>query len=471
MPLKKENTPGCTTGCLVDTSVHCSYDALLTLPKFADCGGKTEFSPVDVACGLCQLGGIPVFKAGRYVQGLGTLAATGFDMENIRDPRAAEAVIRKALAYKSFTTTVTHNPDGVVFGEEQLESPETTINGAVTAAATVVFDSIAGFHVGMKVMILADDSDPTKPCCDVQLRRNITAINPATKEVTFDAPVTVADGDDVIALWAPLANCELPTASGFSSKKEYFTAYFQNFGTRISFSADSANKCDCSFDMANKLVDHELKKAYNGLADQMIKAKYLAQNIPGTETMGFIPTIQHAESTYGAQNIHSLKSIKTPVAKVAALYKIFSAAQRAGEQVSDLWVPMTQVAYDNLRMANPAFHQLRGCMPMCQSNDMFDFEVTNIKNLGKTINFYHEPYLDKIFPNRSVMLYHHSDAFHVVAPKYMANINMQAKSYENMVDMFVMEEIDPSSRKGKVNCPVEFSIWSRLAYIRMGAKF
>lgn len=392
-------------------------------------------------------------------------------MINVRDPRSAEAAIRKALAYKSFTTTVTHNPDGVVYGEEQLDSPETTVNGAATASSTIVVNSIAGFFVGMKIMILADDSDPTKPCCDVQLRRSITGINPATKELSLDAPVTVADGDDIIALWQPLANCDLPKESGFSSKKEYFTAYFQNFGTLIKFDADAANKCDCSFDMANKIVDHELLKAYNGLADQMIKAKYLAQNIPGVETMGFVPTIQYAEVTYGAKNIHSLATIKTPVGKVSALYKIFSAAQRAGEQVNDLWVPMTQIAYDNLRMANPAFHQLRGCMPMCQSNDTFDFEVTNIKNLGKTINFYHEPYLDKIFPNRSVMLYHHADAFHVVAPKYLASINMQAKSYENMVDMFVMEEVDPSSRKGKVNCPVQFSIWTRLAFIWMGSKF
>lgn len=471
MPESSQQKAGCGPACIVDTSIHCSYDALTALPQFEDCSGKTSFSPIDVACGLCQLGGIPVFKAGKYIQGLGSLAATGLEMLNMNDPRSAEGAIKKALAYKTWTSTVTQNKLGVVFGEEQLEYPETKVFADVTANATFVVDNVAGFAVGMKIMILTDDGDSETSCCDTIIRRTITAINTDTKAITVNAVVTVKADDDVIALWIPIAACALPKEGGFSSKTEYFTSYFQRFGRLISFDSDDANKCDCSFDMANRIVDHKLREAYNGLADDMLKAKYLAQNISDVETMGFLPTVQYAETQYGVKNIHSMKNVKTPVAKISLLYTIFSQAQRAGREVGDLWVPMTQVAYDQLRMAGPAFHQLRGCMPVCSNDSTFQFETFDIKNLGKTIHFYHDPFLDRMFPNRSIMLFHHEDSFNIVAPKYISNVNMQTKSYEQMVDMFKMEEVNPSANAGKVDCDRQFSIWTKLAYVRLGARF
>lgn len=467
----------CPTGCpIIPDPAACGNEPLVDLPQYKWCNGKTEFTVEDILCDLCQ-DWLPIFQWSCRMKRFAQIPAFGMDIKEVTDTKMLMQGIKKILTIKSdspVVATLTQDGTGVHFGEHEKTFPEAIVSADVTSSKTVTVDSAKRFFVNDYLKFFTED--PKNPCCTLEIRRKVTAVNYATQTVTLDSEITVDEWVRVVKLYNDLQNCTLPQANAALDSTKYFKSYFQNFGGGFSFSFAEANKCYSTNDGAMMFAKAKMMASLEDVLRQVHAAKWFALNVPeikptqASQTMGLIPTIQYVRDNYGIENHFDLRGTRTDFAKVVKLKKIFEQAQKCmiSGANGDLIVATTYSFYEALSLLNGAWMKVKGCIPMAACDTPIAFEVKEIQSLYGKIKFYVDPYLDWHYDGRSIAVYF-PDHQHVIwTPKNKGlNENMTMDPYS--IDTIPLTELK-NQNEGKVNCDREFVYSFTLAFIVAGAR-
>ena len=88
-----------------------------------------------------------------------------------------------------------------------------------------------------------DNPHTADACCVLELRAKILAIDPVAMTLTFNIPVTVADGDRILRDYHLIASCERFETGAALEPTDYFESFYQYFGGTLTFTQEELNKC------------------------------------------------------------------------------------------------------------------------------------------------------------------------------------------------------------------------------------
>ena len=137
--------------------------------------------------------------------------------------------------------------------------PETTVNGAVDNSTTVVLADARWFSVWDYIIFLDDSGD---------IKAYITAINGNT--ITIDKAQTIADWTPTIRVSYSKWQWNAIDRGDYELEYETFSNYFQDFGSKKTF----------TLDLLNSHIDVDLGKAdLNKSPQELLKEEYVQESI------------------------------------------------------------------------------------------------------------------------------------------------------------------------------------------------
>lgn len=478
-------TADCIQGCGINTASNCNYQPLGSLPSYTDCNGKTQFDPFDKLCEMCQ-DGIPLLQFGCDLGLAGGMIYDWFEVKdlNVSEVGGFSVAVKNLLFYKTNPIiqmgVKSHDGDGVRWGEQTHQQPETTLTADIVAWATSIFlEDTSRFNTNsvIKMRFLP----PAPACCYEEIDVIATTIDHATGEVDLKAPVVlpawvteIEEGTRVVRVTRLFDPCTSPEVNQYYDYTKYYKSYYQWFAGAFDMDTNDMNKCFGNGQDALSKLKYHKKQSFQDTLYDMLGAKWFASNVPyiantqSAQTMGIISSIQYYHDQFQLDNIHSFRNFKTNQSKALALYLVLEKSMNCHVMGGSkkIHVACTKLFYESLRFLAPYFNRLMGCNSLCEKDAVVKFEVRKLEFDGGEVNFYIDPYLSYMYEGESKAVYMPADQYAVFSPAYleMDNNGDLAKA-----DTSFKMEYDWTGNVGKIgSCNHKFIYYNRFAFIPMG---
>lgn len=533
MPAADYNAPGCPTGC--GSNGTPGTDCPLW-PSLVNYQRTDSYKVWDLVNKLCQT---PLLTW-KWVCKYGQYASLPYLMFTYSDYTNSAGWVNKILQFKNIPqyTTLTETGYSVKWWETVESFPECFADGDQTNVTTVKVksaDSLRKFFVNDMVTIYATDYDSNNPqdseydytvewdtvkamasgfqwslnhegtdghqdesaewntkltaqqwdnshtadsCCTLELRAKILAINIVDMTITFNIPVTVADGDRILRDYHLIASCERFETGAALEPTDYFESFYQYFGWTLTFTQEELNKCYATPNWPHDYVNAKFEALYKSLFLDVGNAFWKGLNVKEiagvqeAQTMGILPAI-YREAANGKNIVHDLRKKTSDIAKVRALLDIFEQAQQCIIEGIDqtLVVAGNNKFWTALTKLNPAWQSYAACMPICDEQNEVSFKVKNINTVYGRVEFYTDFFLQYYYPNKSFAVVMPKGLTSMWMPEYerLSVSNGSSIMFDNVVPGFKVEDLNILN-VGKLGCPTTIQISTRFALIHAGMR-
>jgi hypothetical protein len=384
-------------------------------------------------------------------------AYTGTDLSS-EDPklkfkstwRVAKAILRWADSFGTFRT----------WSEYDTRKKHLHIKGTVTASNVIHLvdddgidvkfdDCCANISVGQTISILSTKCGAATTPCDLVtpqlIWNNITAITNVSwlAEITLQNPITafwvIASGLDCTCdgkykgdTFTPLFKTRLLCEESCDTYCEdgkilNYASYDALFCKDLKMKAlDFANLNMKDKGAFSKLMNYKTSALRNSMIEDQIKMLYMGRNIPGKETMGIITEIMRwANScncnTYklAMKTVVDSAGVATNIAmtdeeKADLVLKTFTQVMNspAADQNDEIVILIDRKSEEFVMKLGRILRQMYGEVYMTNDKNTYDYDITEIKVMGKTLKFFREDFLftrilgetgNMIFINKSLI--------------------------------------------------------------------
>lgn len=292
------------------------------------------------------------------------------------------------------------------------------------------------------IMIYRNDpTDPDPDCCQQEIVKTITAIDPATGTITFedgfvgDTGFTFRQGDVVKKLWHGRNDCDPITNTFGLQPSTAKRSYVQHFGHKWVVKKCDLNKAYATPQGAIDFLHNRIFNANIELVRSMIFTMYLGRNrgeicnsgatVPA-ETQGIISGMYQAQALNPSlQLITSLQNASTDEDKVRHILDELLKTQSSGLIPMGATVTMicNQKALGSLLKMNNAWNKFTGLTIQKTDNVTKDFTLPVIQTPNGRTELKYCQILTELYPNEGVIIFLPKDLITLTSrPHMMADV-------------------------------------------------
>lgn len=303
-----------------------------------------------------------------------------------------------------------YNMFDVEAGVKTLMASGTAIDVTAVESAT---STTAGFEVGDQIMIVRKAGSTL-----TNERRTITGLTTTT--ITVNSAVALEVGDKIIRVY--YVQTEEQEISRGASKYNYieFKSYFQNFGRTVSFTKTDLNKTYLIEKDAKTYVASIFGFNMSILLQEFGKAIWLGQNDNSSskpEMLGIDTAITQA-AVDDASLVVDFSSATTDDEKVELLMDVIEASSASGAIQSGETLSIAC----NRKMLSGLGRLKKDDIVYNEKITEIDFTIFKFKNMFGSVEFFHEPTLDKLS----------QDSLGYVLPRSL--MSLRFRKFQNLMD-------------------------------------